>query len=138
MSYTYVPNKMFFLKLSIFVFCVILIKAEEDCPYMKACLEETEGKVTSDDIKKIHSIRKEAEIDNVPTGVLCVLQCVLKKRGVLEGEMIDPKKLIADEKLMKRIRDREPFVECVEKIEFKECDDMKKYIKCMMKYFKYD
>ncbi|KAK9886499.1 hypothetical protein WA026_016779 [Henosepilachna vigintioctopunctata] len=137
MSYTYVSNKMFFLKLSIFVCCVILINAEEGCPYVKACLEETEGKVTSDDIKKIQSIRNEEEIDNVPTEVLCVLQCAHKKRGVLVGEKIDPKKLVADEKLMKRIKDREPFLECVEKIEFKECDDMKKYMKCMMKSLKH-
>ncbi|KAK9886500.1 hypothetical protein WA026_016781 [Henosepilachna vigintioctopunctata] len=137
MSCTYLPNKMFFLKLSIFVCCVILIKAEGGEPHVEACLEETKGNVTYDEIKRMETTTHISEFDNIPTRVYCVLQCALKKSGVLVGEMIDSKKLAA-EKFMAVIKYREPFLECVEKIEYKECDDMKTYMKCMIKYFNHD
>ncbi|KAL3273085.1 hypothetical protein HHI36_014540 [Cryptolaemus montrouzieri] len=104
---------------------------EKICPFLAACIKETDGQVTNEEIKGV--TLKNAE--DIPEKILCVFKCAMDKRKfIMDDGKIDVDKAAANMK--DKIEDIDGYKDCMKDIEIKNCGDMKKIGKCYEKFFK--
>ncbi|XP_045466864.1 uncharacterized protein LOC123675541 [Harmonia axyridis] len=131
-------NSKFVMIFILSAICVLSVKSEEGkmCPFLAACLKETDGKVKPEDLKALKDATLE-NLDDISEDVLCVSKCALEKRKVLVDDKIDVDKMMTDKMLMENILKKEDFSECLKKIDaIKQCGDIKEFMKCKILFTK--
>ncbi|XP_044762640.1 uncharacterized protein LOC123319778 [Coccinella septempunctata] len=125
--------------LAVAALCVSSVRSEEDkkmCPFLAACLKETDGKVKIEDMKVLMTAKID-DVDGISEDVLCVSKCALEKKQLLVDDKFDVDKLLVDKMMVDKVEKKEDFVECVKKIEaVKECGDLKEFMKCKIRFTK--
>ncbi|KAL3273086.1 hypothetical protein HHI36_014541 [Cryptolaemus montrouzieri] len=116
---------------------IVLANCEEEkvYPSITACIKETGGQVTKHEIRALRQ-KNEDDIPNIPEKILCVFKCAMDKTESIKNDgKIDVDKVIGN--MLDTVEDMDSYKACIKNIEIMNCVDMRKMMKCNMKFIKY-